>query len=147
MSYTKLMYHVVFSTKYRRPTLAPAGRTDFLTYCCGIIRGMKGHTYRINCVEDHLHILVGLPATLEVSLFVKRFKLSSGNWLRAQPAFPDFDHWQDQYGAFSESWGAKDRLIEYIKDQEDHHRQESFLDEFKRLIQEAGLEWDPRDEE
>ncbi len=108
---------------------------------------MNAHPYRINCVEDHLHILVGLPPTLDISTFVKRFKLSSGNWLREEVAFPDFDRWQEKYGGFTATWGEKAGLVEYIKNQEEHHRTESFMDEFKRLIREAGLEWDPRDEE
>jgi REP element-mobilizing transposase RayT len=55
---------------------------------------MDAYVHRINCVEDHIHILVGLPSTLSISQFVQRFKLSSGNWLREQPLFPQFDRWQ-----------------------------------------------------
>ncbi|MBI5153592.1 transposase [Candidatus Poribacteria bacterium] len=62
-SYTQLVYHIVFGTKRRRPTLDVARRRDFLACSCSIVQGMKGHVYRINCVEDHLHMLVGLPST------------------------------------------------------------------------------------
>jgi REP element-mobilizing transposase RayT len=146
-SYTQSLYHVVFGTKHRRPSLNPAGRGSFLTYCNGIIRGMDAHVYRINCVEDHIHILADLPATLDVATFVKRFKLSSGNCLRDQSMFSQFDRWQEKYGAFSTGWESRNGLIEYIKNQQEHHRHESFIDEFKRLLREVGLEWDPRDED
>src|SRR5690606_31935972 len=146
-SYTRSIYHVVFGTKRRRRTLNPAGREPFLTYGCGIIRGTDSHVYRINCVEDHIHILVGLPPTLDIATFVKRFKQSSGRWLRSHSDFSDFDRWQEKYGAFTVSWEEKTKLIEYIQNQEEHHCTESFLDEFKRLAREAGLEWNPLDEE
>jgi REP element-mobilizing transposase RayT len=146
-SYTQSLHHVVFGTKHRRPSLNPAGREAFLAYCCGIVRGLGAHVFRINCVEDHIHILVKLPPTITISAFVKRFKLSSGNWLREQAAFSEFDRWQEKYGAFSVSWEARNDVIEYIRNQEEHHRRESFIDEFKRLLRESGLEWDPRDED
>jgi REP element-mobilizing transposase RayT len=98
-------------------------------------------------MEDNIHILLKLPPTLAISTFVKRFKLSSGNWLRDQPEFSDFDRWQEKYGAFSVSWEARNDVIEYIRNQQEHHRRESFIDEFKRLLRESGLEWDPRDED
>ena len=94
-AYTRSIYHVVFGTKGRRRTLTAERRRDFLAYSCGIIKGMDSHVYRINCVEDHLHILAGLHPTLAVSTFVKRFKISSGNWIRQNGAFPLFDHWQE----------------------------------------------------
>jgi REP element-mobilizing transposase RayT len=106
---------------------------------------MEAHAYRINCVEDHIHVLVGLPSTLDVASFVKRFKLPTGNWLRTQHEFRDFDRWQEKYGAFTVSWDSRALLIEYIKNQQEHHRTETFIDEFKRLLRESGLEWNPLD--
>lgn len=146
-SYTCLINHIVFSTKSRRPTLVLDHRRELLTYCCGIIKGMNCFTQRINCVEDHMHILVGFHPTVSVATFVKRFKLSSGNWIREHGGFPRFDHWQEKYGAFSVSWEERNHLIEYIKTQDDHHKNENSLDEFRRLVAQAGLELDSHDED
>ena len=107
---------------------------------------MDCHVYRINCIEDHLHLLVGLPSTIDLSTFVKRFKLSTGRWLTENPAYPHFERWQEKYGAFSVSWKDKEVVIEYIKNQEEHHRSESTHDEFVRLLKEYGMEYNPKDE-
>jgi REP element-mobilizing transposase RayT len=144
-SYTCNLYHVVFGTKARRPTLRSPAQRDFLAYCCGIIEGMECRVHRINCVDDHIHILVGLHPTIDIARFVKNFKIASGKWLRAHPAFPDFDHWQEKYGAFTVGWSGREDVIRYIRNQQEHHRVESSSEEFRRIIREAGLEWDERD--
>lgn len=143
-TYTRIVYHIVFGTKGRVPALTAEHRRDFLAYATGTLRGMDSHVYRINCVEDHLHVLTTIPSSMSLSNFVGEFKTSTGKWLRGHGGFPHFSYWQEGYGGFTESWSRRDGLIEYIKGQEEHHRKESFLDEFRRLVEEAGLEWDDR---
>ena len=66
------------------------------------------------------------------------------NWIKENGVFPTFTHWQDGYSAFTQSQNDKDRLIEYIKGQEEHHRKESFRDELRRLLKDAGIEFDEK---
>jgi REP element-mobilizing transposase RayT len=89
-------------------------------------------------------MLVSLHPTDGMSKFVKDFKTATNKWIKESRAFPEFDHWQDGYGGFTHSRQEKDRLIEYIRDQEEHHKRESFRDEFRRLLEEAGIEYDER---
>ena len=71
-------------------------------------------------------------------------KTGSSNWLKDQSAFRRFEAWQDGYGAFTISPRDKDSVIEYIKGQEEHHRRESFLDEYRRMLRENGIEFEER---
>ncbi len=143
-SYVQLLYHFVFATKNRETTLNLDRREELLSYSVGVIRGMDCHVYRINSRPEHMHILASLHAEITVGKFVKGFKLSTGKWLRSNPGFPNFTHWQEGYGGFSKSWEAKDTIADYIRTQDEHHKEVSFLDEFRRLVIESGLEWDDR---
>ena len=133
-TYTQIYYHVVFSTKDRVPALAAARREELFRYIWGILKNKDCHLYRINGVDDHVHILASLHPTLALSDFVKIVKTSTSNWIREKMVFPEFTHWQDGYGAFTVSHGDRDTVIEYIKNQEEHHRHVSFQDEFREML-------------
>jgi hypothetical protein len=75
---------------------------------------------------------------------VKTIKGSSWHWIREQGIFPEFTQWQQGYGAFTHSEAEKDRIIAYIKDQLNHHRQVTFQDELRKLLAEAGIEFDDK---
>ncbi len=143
-TYAQIIYHIVFSTKERERVLTASRRDDLFLYVWGIIKNKQGHLYRINGVEDHLHILTSLHPTVALADFVKEIKLASSFWIKEGQVFPGFTHWQDGYPAFTHSLQEKDALIEYIKNQEEHHRHVSFLEEYKRLLAEAGIQFDER---
>jgi putative transposase len=142
--YTQIYYHIVFSTKERAPVLARAGREDLFRYIWGIISASKSRLYRINGTPDHVHLLSSLHPTVSLSDFVKQIKGKSSYWIKKNNIFPDFSNWQVGYGAFTHSSQDKDRLIEYIKGQAEHHKHVSFGDELRDLIIEAGMEFDER---
>ena len=143
-TFTQIYYHIVFSTKHREPVLRPEGREDLFRYIWGIIRNKNSHLYRINAIEDHLHILSSLHPSVALADFIKDIKVASNGWIQEQNVFPHFNGWQDGYGAFTASHDDKDRLIEYIKNQPEHHRKETFLEEYRRLLKEAGIEFDEK---
>ena len=124
--------------------MAQAGREDLFRYIWGLIRDTKSRLYRINGTLDHVHVLTSLHPTFSLSDLVKVVKGKSSYWIKENHIFPDFSNWQDGYGAFTHSSQEKDRLIDYIKRQEEHHRSVSFGDELRDLIIEAGVEFDER---
>ena len=75
---------------------------------------------------------------------MKDIKVGASSWIKHEKIFPRFSHWQEGYGAFTLSIREKDTVIEYIKNQEEHHRKVSFRDEFRKLLEEAGIEFDER---
>jgi REP element-mobilizing transposase RayT len=134
----------VFSTKDRATVLAQDRREDLFRYISGIIKNRSGHLYRINGVEDHLHILTSLHPTVALSDFVKEIKTGSALWIKENSVFNNFSHWQEGYGAFTCSQREIAGLIEYIKEQEQHHRKVKFEEEYRILLLEAGVEFDER---
>ena len=144
MSYTQVYYHIVFSTKGREPVLSAEGCPELLKYVWGTIKNKNCHLYRINAVEDHLHIFSDLHPTIDLASYVKAIKVGSSMWIKERGLFPGFRNWQEKYGAFTHSFVEKDRLIAYVKNQQEHHQTESFIDEFRRLLDEAGIKYDPK---
>jgi len=143
-THTSISYHIVFSTKNRTPVLKCGRRDDLFRYIWGIIKNRHSHLYRINGVEDHLHILTSLHPTVRLADFVKEVKTGSALWIKENTVFKSFSHWQEGYGAFTCSRRDIDGLIESIKTQEEHHRKVTFEEEYRKLLLEAGIEFDPR---
>jgi REP element-mobilizing transposase RayT len=138
------MYHIVFSTKHREPTLIKDDRRRLFAYIHQLLTNKNCHLYRINGVEDHLHILTHIHPTIAIANLVKDIKLASDDLIKEEKIFPDFQGWQDGYGAFSETIKAKERLMKYIKNQEEHHRTISFEDEYKSLLNEYEIKFDSK---
>jgi len=143
-TFTQILYHIVFSTKDREKCLSEDRRPDLYRYVWGIVKNNNTHLYRINGTEDHVHILSGLHPSVSLADFVKDIKLGGSGWIKQQRVFPRFSHWQEGYGAFTLSIREKNAVIEYIKNQEEHHKKLSFRDEFRKLLDEAGIEFDEK---
>jgi putative transposase len=144
-SFTQICYHIVFSTKHRRPTLqGEEKRPELFRYIWGIIKNQKGHLYRINGVEDHVHILTSIRPTIALSNFVKDVKIASSIWVKEKGLFPAFTGWQLGYGGFGHSVEEIPGLIEYIKGQQEHHRTVTFEEEYRRLLKKAGIAFDEK---
>ncbi|MBC8323184.1 MAG: IS200/IS605 family transposase [Candidatus Marinimicrobia bacterium] len=144
MSYTQIYYHIVFSTKNRTPCMTKQKREDLYKYIWGVLTNKNCHLYRINGVEDHLHILTHLHPTVTLADMVKDIKLSSSDWIKENGIFKRFSGWQKGYGAFTAAQKDKDRIIRYIKNQEKHHHKKSFKEELRKLLEEAGIEFDEK---
>lgn len=113
-------------------------------YIWGILKSKQCHLYRINGVEDHLHIVTSLHPSVALAHLVKDIKLASGEHIKATSLFPDFGGWQDGYSAFTYAFSAKDDLVEYVKNQEEHHKSRSYKEELLELLKEHGVEFDEK---
>jgi putative transposase len=143
-TYTQILYQIVFGTKYREKVLLKDGRDELFKYITGLIKNKNCHLYIINGVEDHIHIVTHLHPTVSLSSLVKDIKLASSIYIKEKNLFKDFINWQEGYGAFTYSIKEKDRLIEYVKNQEEHHRKKSFREEYVKLLGEHGIEFDEK---
>ena len=144
-TFTKLAYHVVFSTKNRVPYLkTPELREAVNAYMVGTLRNIDCPSLIVNCVEDHLHCLCQLSRTMTVAKLIEEMKSSSSAWIKTQsPQAKEF-HWQAGYGAFSVSQSNVGVVKTYVARQEEHHRKTTFQDEFRAFLRRHGLEWDER---
>jgi putative transposase len=145
-TYTQIFYHIIFATKDREAVLDKPRRDDLYCFVWGILNRRKCHLYRIGGVEDHMHIFTSIHPTIALADVVKEIKTASSAWIKGERIFQRFTHWQDGYGAFTHSLADKERLIEYIKNQEEHHSALTFRDEYEVLLAEAGLEPSSHDE-
>ncbi|MBN1517961.1 IS200/IS605 family transposase [Candidatus Sumerlaeota bacterium] len=143
-SYVQTYYHIVYSTKNRIPALVADQRPELFRYMWGILKNKKSHLYRLNGTEDHLHMLTSLHPTVALADLIRDMKTSSAAWIKKEKIFPDFPGWQVGYGGFTKSHADKDKVTHYIMRQEEHHRKVSFIDEFKQLLAEEGIEFDER---
>lgn len=143
-TYTQILYQIVFGTKNREDTLAVENREELFKYIWGILQKKNCHLYRINGVDDHLHIILHLHPSVSLANLIKDIKLASSDYINKNNIFPKFKGWQDGYGAFTYSIKEKDRLIEYVKNQEEHHKIKSFRDEYIELLNEHGITFDEK---
>ena len=142
-TYTKLIYHIVFSTKERIPLIAPEIRDRLYEYIGGVIRGEKGSLMEIGGMPDHVHILARFGAAIAVSEMLKRIKGSSSHWLSQETG--TWFAWQNGYGAFSVSESQVAAVRNYIQQQEEHHKRISFKDELISLLRKHRIEFDEGD--
>jgi len=140
-TFLSLHHHIVFSTKERRPFLRDSWRAKMHEYLGGTVRGLGGIPESIGGVADHVHLLVGLRATHCLADFMQEMKKATSVWAKDnhEPAFG----WQDGYAAFTLSYTHIDAVKEYIRTQEEHHRQTDFVEELIRLLEKNGVPYKP----
>jgi len=95
-------------------------------------------------VEDHLHIVTHVHPSVSLADLLKDIKIASLGFIKNNEMFKNFNGWQDGYGAFTYSVKEKDRLIEYVRNQQEHHKLISFLDEYIKLLKEHEIEFDEK---
>lgn len=145
MSYTKLLYHIVFRTKYGKPTLPNEQSEKLYRYIWGFIKNHKSVLYRVNGMPDHIHIFVQLHSTVSIADFVKKLKNATHKWLdENKQDFPDFEAWSSKYCALTYAYKDKDMIVNYIKNQRVHHSTETSIEEIRRLLSEQGVGIDER---
>ncbi len=143
-TYTQILYQIVFSTKHREQVLQGANKKELYKYIWGILKNKKCILYQIGGVADHIHIITHLHPSIALSDLVKDIKLASSKYIKEEKLFPNYNGWQDGYGAFTYSISAKDNLINYVKNQEEHHEKVSFKDELIFLLKEHGIEFEEK---
>jgi len=137
-TYASNFIHCIFSAKDRKPLIAAARKADLYAYIGGIARSEGFSLVAAGGTADHVHLLFILPPTQSLAVIVQKLKGSSSHWMGK-----DFS-WQQGYGAFSVSPSQVSVVKRYIRNQEQHHRKQSFEQEFTTLLRNCGIEYDPR---
>ena len=129
-SLTKLLVHLVYSTKERRPLITDVVREEIHRYSAGILKDMESPAILINSVQDHMHILFLQSKNWAMKDIVEEVKKGTSRWIKKKgPEFRDF-WWQAGYGAFSVSQSNVEQVTRYIRNQREHHKKTTFQDEF-----------------
>lgn len=138
-SYRQHLYHLVFNTKRHLPTIKQDNVNELYAYITGVCKNKNSHLYRINGIENHIHILTDMHPSIAPADFVRDIKVSSSLWMKKSKLFPAFIGWEDGYGSFTCSYYDLNRLIEYIKNQKEHHKKMTFEEEYRIILLESGL--------
>ena len=140
----QLYYHFVFSTKNRKPYLQPETREAMFKYLGGTIRGLNGVPIRVGGWVDHVHLLVKLKTSHCIADFMQKVKSNSSKHFNTASGLIEKFGWQDGYGVFTVGPSNRDIVIRYIENQVRHHADKTFEEEYLRMLEMAGIEYDER---
>jgi putative transposase len=143
-TYASLYVHFVFSTKDRQPTLRPDLRERIWRYIGGIARKEEMKAIEIGGTADHIHALLSLAPTMAPADVVKILKGNSSKWINESLGLPSRFEWQEGYGAFSVSCSQIDKIVAYIRNQEERHRRKSFQQEYLSFLKKHRIAYDER---
>jgi REP-associated tyrosine transposase len=140
-TYPNVLIHCVFSTKERRSLIPETLAPTLFRYLNGIGANIHVPVIAAGGTDNHVHLLIALPASITLAKAMQTFKANSSRWIGEHGI--NFA-WQNGYGAFSVSASNRDVVREYIAHQADHHRKHSFEDEFVALLKKSGVSYDPK---
>ena len=143
-SLSRILIHLVFSTKNREPVITPEIRTELHPYLAGTLDKIDCPSLRVGGVADHVHLFFGLARTRSIAEVVETVKTSSSKWIKTMDANLSAFHWQSGYGAFSVSQSDADSVVAYIRNQAQHHRKMTFQDEYRRLLEKYQVGYDEK---
>ena len=139
MPYIKIWIHLIFSTKNREKIIANELKLKLLSHIKENSIAKNIFINTLNCVEDHIHILFSLGNDQTISKVAQLIKGESSFWLNKNKLIKGKFEWQEEYIAVSVSESQINKVREYIKNQEEHHRRKSFAEEFGELIKKYGF--------
>jgi putative transposase len=143
-TYSNLLYHVVFSTKERIPLIDDDWQEELYRYIGGIIRAEGGVQLEIGGIADHVHILAKFKPAIAVSEMLNKIKANSSKWANDHKMKMRRFGCQEGYAAFSVSESQVPNLVHYIRNQAEHHRKQTYQEEFVALLERHGIEYDPK---
>lgn len=143
-TYTQILYQIVFTTKNAENTMDLSKAENLYRYIWGVLKNKNCILYRVNGTENHIHIVTHIHPSVSISDLVKDIKVSSSKWVKEQNLFPYFKSWQEGYGAFTYHINQKEMLVNYVKNQREHHHKKTFKEEYIELLKEHGIEFDEK---
>lgn len=142
-TYTQLHTQFVFAPKYRAALIQKEWQDRLYQYITGIFQANDHKMLQINGMPDHIHIFIGMRPTQSISSLIKNVKIESSKWIK-ENGFSKSFAWQDGYGAFSYSKSHVPNVIRYIQNQQVHHKKETFLNEYRKMLRAFEIEYDER---
>ena len=133
-TYIQIHIHFVFAVKFRQYLIQNNWKEELYKYISGIIQNNNHKLIIINGMPDHIHILIGMRPTQSISNLMKDVKQFSSKWINEKKFINGRFEWQEGYGAFSYSKSQLKNVINYIENQEEHHRKKTFLEEYKETL-------------
>lgn len=143
-TYTQLYIQFVFSVKGRQNLIREPFRKELEKVMCGIVDNHKCKTYAIYCNPDHTHMFVGMHPDISPSKLMEQVKSGSSKWVNEKRFVAGQFNWQKGFGAFTYSKSHIDRVVKYVLNQPQHHKNQSFKDEYLLLLEKFDVDYDTR---
>ena len=143
-TYTQIHIQFVFAVKYRQAVIDDSWKVELYKYITGIVQNHNHKIIIINGMPEHLHLLVGVRPTQSISDLIRDVKANSSKWINEQNFCKQKFEWQDGYGAFSYSSSQIPKVINYINNQEEHHKKHSFIEEYLEFLKIFKIDYDER---
>jgi putative transposase len=143
-TYTRLQVHIVFAVKHRNSLISARWRVELQKVITGIVNNRKQKIFAIYCMPNHVHILVGYTPDIVISDIVRDIKAGSSKWINDRKLVQGRFEWQTGYSAFSVGYTGIQDVINYILNQEEHHKTRAFKDENVYLLKQAEVDFDER---
>ncbi|MCX7047618.1 MAG: IS200/IS605 family transposase [Candidatus Sumerlaeota bacterium] len=140
-----LRYHLIWSTRGRVAWIDPTWQDNLYAYMGGILQNKEGRLLCAGGIADHLHLYISLPSTISVAEIANALKANSSRWIHQTYRNLREFAWQEGYGAITVSKSVEEALMQYIRNQAEHHGQRDFRAEVLGLI--AKHEMDPEEYE
>ena len=143
-SLSKLYVHIVFHVKNNIVAIRPADEKELYAYIGGIIKANESFPIKINGTKDHLHILTTMSKNLSLAKFVEEIKRNSSRWIKNKGSYYQHFAWQGGYAGYSVSQSKVEVVGKYIENQKEHHKTETFQDEYVKLLREYNVDFDEK---
>ena len=141
-TYTQLHIQFVFAVKYRAALIQKAWKNELHKYITGIFQDNGHKMLQVNSMPDHIHIFIGMRPIQSIAALVQVVKAESSKWIKDKKFCASPFAWQEGYGAFSYSKSHVPDVIRYVQNQEVHHKKETFLDEYRKMLKAFEIEYD-----
>ncbi len=143
-TFTQLYIHFVFAVKFRKAMISRDWESRLHNYIIAIVQNNGHKVLAINSVENHLHLFVGLNPNQSISELMRLVKGDSSQFINNENLTDEKFHWQEGYGAFSNSRSQIDKVVKYILNQKEHHKTKRFLDEYTSMLQDYKIDYDEK---
>jgi len=140
-TYSQAYFHLVFSPKNREALISKSWKNELEKYITGIVQNNKHKLLAINAMPDHIHIFIGYNMNQLIPDLVENIKTSSNAWIKHNKLSKYKFDWQKGYGAFTHSHSQIDKVVNYILNQEKHHKKSSFREEYLKILKKNNIEF------
>ena len=141
-TYTQIHVQIVFAVKFRAAQIAPTWKAKLHRFITKLVQNAGHKMLQVNSMPDHIHIFVGFRPDDAISNLVRTVKSESTKWINNEKFTDQKFHWQSGYGAFSYSKSDVHRVIQYIQNQEAHHKRKTFLEEYQEFLKRFEIDYD-----
>ena len=142
-SFSQIYIQVVFAVKGRESLITPSFEEDLYKYITGIVQNKEQKMLAINGMPDHIHFFIGMRPSCCLADLVREVKKASNTFINEKRVVPGYFQWQEGYGAFSYSHSSLDHVINYIGRQKEHHKRQTFREEYIEFLDKFAIQHKP----